>query len=540
MQLGGCRLVRAAGKVKVGRRIAFAVAVAAIALAVGLPLCGAVPSLSSGPTGSLPDRATLVFVGDLMLGRGVTDLMEERSSDWLFAEVQSLLQVDLVVANLESPLADLPGGAPRALNLAAGPGAIEALSSSANWAVSVANNHAFDAGAEGLDATLSSLARRGITAVGAGETLAEARRARILNLNGIRVALLAYCDVPQATSARVGGGPVVAEVDLDAMETEIRETQQQADVVIVLFHWGQEYECSPTLRQRDVAERARRAGADVVVGAHPHVAQPVEFQPGSIVAYSLGNFVFDQWRSVETTRGQALRVQVSRSGLEQVEVVPLSLADGRPAIIGEPAREPNANVAFCWNGRGFESRLANWFYEAAAPEADLDGDGSPERAVIEHGRLRVLDYVDGEWGDVWSTPDDWQVERVALGDVNHDGRPEVVFSLWRTYLGRFGNQPFVFGFRDGQYRPVWRGSAVADPIRELAVGDVDGDGQSELVVLEGDPTEDRGQPPVAVTVWRWSGWGFYLDWRSPLARYHSLRLVDVIGDGGLDILLVRN
>lgn len=523
------------------RLIGIVLAVMGLALAVALALRTMPPAIGSASPEIAEGEAILVLVGDLMLGRGVRDLVEARGSDWLLAEVEDLLHADLVIANLESLLADPPEGSSPALNLAAGAGVGDSLSRAGIGAVSLANNHALDARSEGLAATLAELEGRGIVAVGAGDTLAEARSARILSINGVRVALLAYNDVPQASGLRAGSGPVVAELEPASMEAEVRRARERADVVVVVFHWGEEYNASPTPRQREMARRAREAGAQVVVGSHPHVVQPLDLQADGVVAYSLGNFVFDQWRSLSTTRGQALALRVRRDGLAQAEIVSLSLDGGRPRVVERVSATPNGNTVFHWNGAGFESRSASLFYQAPPSEADLDGDGALERVLIEAGRLCVLDWSEGQWREVWQTPPEWEVERVALGDVDHDGLPNIVFSLWRTYRERFGNQPFVFGYRDGKYRPVWRGSAVADPIRELGVGDVDGDGRDELVVLEGDPSEGRDEVAVAVTVWRWSGWGFYLDWRSPLGRYHNLRLVDVIGDGtrSLDILVQK-
>ena len=523
------------------RSIGAFLAVMGLALVAALALRTVPAAIGGASLNLVEDEAALVLVGDVMLGRGVRDLIEERGSDWLLAEIEDLLQADLVLANLESPLAEPPEGSSPALNLAAGVAAADVLSQAGLGAVSLANNHALDARSEGLAATLAELKVRSIVAVGVGDTLAAAQSARVLSLNGVRLALLAYNDIPQASGLEAGSGPVVSELEPASMEAEVRRARERADVVVVVFHWGEEYNASPTPRQREMARRAREAGAQVVVGSHPHVIQPLDLQPDGVVAYSLGNFIFDQWRSLNTACGQALALRVRRDGLVQTEIVSLSLDGGRPRVVEKAAARPNGDTVFHWNGVDFESCSASLFYQAPAPEADLDGDGALERVLIEGGRLRILDWSEGQWREVWQTPSEWEVERVALGDVDHDGLPNVVFSLWRNYRERFGNQPFVFGYRDGEYRPVWRGSAVADPIRELGIGDVDGDGRDELVVLEGDPREGRDQAAAAVTVWRWSGWGFYLDWRSPLGRYHNLRLVDVIGDGtrSLDILVQK-
>ena len=177
--------------------------------------------------------------------------------------------------------------------------------------------------------------------------------------------------------------------------------------------------------------------------------------------------------------------------------------------------------------------------EAGGVVIDVSGDGSPDVVAGQQAGGRELYWFEcppdptALWTRHLIDNQFQQYYDLAVGDVDGDGRPEVVFSLWRVYQGRYGNQPFVFGWRDGEMRPVWRGSAVADPIRELAVGDVDGDGVAELVVLEGDPAEGRGEPAIAVAVWRWSGWGFVLQWRSAPGRYSNLRLTG-LGEEGLE------
>jgi hypothetical protein len=107
-------------------------------------------------------------------------------------------------------------------------------------------------------------------------------------------------------------------------------------------------------------------------------------------------------------------------------------------------------------------------------------------------------------------------------------------SLWEE--GSLRNHLFIYGWRDGAWRHLWCSSPVADPIVELAAADVDGDGASELVVLEGS-YEMPDAPASHVSVWRWSGWGFTLQWRSPGGLWDHLVLRDVTDDGVIDILV---
>jgi hypothetical protein len=111
---------------------------------------------------------------------------------------------------------------------------------------------------------------------------------------------------------------------------------------------------------------------------------------------------------------------------------------------------------------------------------------------------------------------------LALGDPNDDGRGELLLALWKPDAeGVPRSHPFVVGYREGAYRILWGGSAVADPIREVELGDVDGDGVQELIVLE---EQGEGLDSV-VAVWHWHGWGFSLAWRGPPGRYRDLALI---------------
>jgi hypothetical protein len=163
-------------------------------------------------------------------------------------------------------------------------------------------------------------------------------------------------------------------------------------------------------------------------------------------------------------------------------------------------------------------------------EIDLTGDGILEQVSLKGDRVVV--YGDGV--EVWRSPPEWRVVDVALGDPNDDGRGELLLAFWKPdAAGVLRSHPFVIGYRGGIYRTLWGGSAVRDPIHEVALGDVDGDGVQELVVLE----QQGGGGDRAVTVWRWHGWGFSLVWRSPVGAYRGLGLI-ARGDGNPPMIAV--
>jgi hypothetical protein len=171
-------------------------------------------------------------------------------------------------------------------------------------------------------------------------------------------------------------------------------------------------------------------------------------------------------------------------------------------------------------------------------------------ATLETGTARI--FADGEL--VWTSDPAWDVRHLVVADVNNDGQQEVALALWKPYRrepsivfdtfhfsspweeGSLRNHLFVYGWREDGWQPLWCSSPIADPIREMAAGDVDGDGVHELVVLEGSYAETLDAPARHVAVWRWNGWGFGLQWRSPAGSYEHLTLGDANGDGTLDII----
>jgi poly-gamma-glutamate synthesis protein (capsule biosynthesis protein) len=159
--------------------------------------------------------------------------------------------------------------------------------------VSLANNHSLDFGRPALLDTLRYVRRAGIEPVGGGPDLTAARRPAILELGGLRVAFLGYSDVRPPGFDAAAGVPGAAPAFEHLIGADVRAAKRKADLAVVYFHWGIERSRTPSGRQHALAAAALNAGATVVLGAHPHVLQPVSAVPGRrLVAWSLGNFVF--------------------------------------------------------------------------------------------------------------------------------------------------------------------------------------------------------------------------------------------------------
>jgi poly-gamma-glutamate capsule biosynthesis protein CapA/YwtB (metallophosphatase superfamily) len=309
-----------------------------------------VTALANTPANPTSKKWTLAAVGDIGLGRSVYTQMAT-NSDFLrpFSYYRDTLRTaDLAIANLECALSDdhavvSNGGMTFVAPFAAAAG----LKDSGLDAVSVANNHSFNAGAAGYRDTLRELGRLGIAGFGGGLDSTAAHTASILTTGGVRVALLGYSSIIGSTAAGANS-PGMAYLSMapwgqydpsqaDAMAADIRAARSKADVVIVYYHWGTEYTHDANADQRTIAHRAIEAGADVVLGAHPHWVQGVEWYRGHLIAYSLGNFIFDQDFATETKQGTMLQATFEGKRLISAGLVPYEIHDNMQPQPAGPA-----------------------------------------------------------------------------------------------------------------------------------------------------------------------------------------------------------
>jgi len=243
-----------------------------------------------------------------MLGRGVAQALNR---DWeaAFAEVQPwLADTDLTFANLESPLTTAPQiGAGH--DLRALPESVTALRAAGFDVVSLENNHALDAGQAGLRETVDTLHAAGIGALLDGEAGGSVDWSPTYQL-------LAFDDS-------------VAPLDVKSAAAAVAAAAERGNVVIVSIHWGGEYQAAPGPRQRSLARELTEAGASVIVGHGPHVLQRIEWIGETLVAYSLGNLLFDQPYPADCRQGVILRVTLQGDRIATVEAIPTVTEQGR-------------------------------------------------------------------------------------------------------------------------------------------------------------------------------------------------------------------
>ncbi len=297
-----------------------------------------------------PPPVRITFTGDLIPTRCVYDRMRA-AGDWAApfrALAGQLAAADLTVGSLDAAISDraAPIGCRETYSLLAPPQVTAGLMLAGYDALTVATNHVKDCGAAGfcgdgpfLD-TLANLRAAGVAPFGGGLTLAAARRPTVLTVGDTRFAFLGYDDIARHYHAG-DASPGTAPLDPATLAEDILHALEDADAVIVLPHWGEEYTPHPTQRQRQAAQTAISAGATLVVGNHPHVVQAAGPLADGYVAYALGNFVFDQDWSTETMEGVVLETAWLGPRLVAVRFLPVRI-EGRlqPVLLNERDGQP--------------------------------------------------------------------------------------------------------------------------------------------------------------------------------------------------------
>lgn len=294
----------------------------------------------------VPDEGAAVSiaaVGDIMLGGKAEAFLERKGYDYPFAATAHLLRgVDIAIGNLETPLTDRGGPQVDKTYLFRNPPdkVAPALKSAGFDVVNLANNHILDYGVEGLQDTINVLNRTGIAHVGAGMNLQEARQAVVLVLpNGQTVGFLGYSNTfPEefwATSALPG----TAFGHAEHVQSDVRAlVDRNVDIIVVSFHWGRERETELRAYQPLLAHAAIDAGADLVIGHHPHILQGVERYKQGLVLYSLGNYTFATFSNAVHSSVVA-RIDFREGRFESLAMTPINInnfeVELQPGILNE-------------------------------------------------------------------------------------------------------------------------------------------------------------------------------------------------------------
>jgi poly-gamma-glutamate synthesis protein (capsule biosynthesis protein) len=289
----------------------------------------------------------VVFTGDIIPARCVYQRQRDKGDfTAAFAVVGDYLRAaDLTVGSLDASISDAgePEGCYETLSLLAPPETVEGLQFAGIDIMAVAANHIKDCGTRGFCGeepfvdTLENLRAAGIQPSGGGLDRAAAHTPVVVEVNGIRFAFLAYDDVSPGFTGAGENTPGTAALSAESLVTDIEAAAAAADVVIIEPQWGNEYTPNPSERQRELARIAIDAGADLIVGNHPHTVQAVGWYDGVFTAYALGNFVYDQDWSLETQQGMVLEATFWGSRVVGLKLRPVHIVDMHQPAWADPA-----------------------------------------------------------------------------------------------------------------------------------------------------------------------------------------------------------
>ena len=272
-------------------------------------------------------------VGDVTFGESVGPAIASHGGAYPWAIVGSTLRgADITVGNLETAVSTRGVAAVKEFTFRGPPEALVPMRDVAGFDVlTLANNHTVDFGRDALVDTLKAVHAAGIRSIGAGANDLQARRPAIVEAGGLRVAFLGYSDVNPSGFNATSTSPGTAKADVAAITADVHAALRRADVAVCFFHWGVELHADPDARQRQFASACLNAGAQVVLGAHPHVLGGVATPaPHALVAWTLGNFVFPS--GSVTGRTAILHLALGADGVRGYRLIPVRIDGFRPRL----------------------------------------------------------------------------------------------------------------------------------------------------------------------------------------------------------------
>ena len=278
------------------------------------------------------DSLSITFTGDILLDRGVRQFVEHRSVDKLFSPfVDSVFQSsDLVVANLECPATKIRQPAFKQYIFRAEPEWLQTLKAHGITHLNLANNHSVDQGRIGLADTKKNIQEAGMIPVGAGDNMQEAAQPVLLASTPRNVYLLTSLQMPLENFSYLPDKTSVSHEDLDSLKTRVRQLKETDPCcyIIVSLHWGGEHTLRPVPLQRQQAHQLIDAGVDALICHHTHTLQTIEQYQGKPIYYSIGNFIFDQKKPINS-KACLVKVTIKKES-SHIETIPIVIRNCVP------------------------------------------------------------------------------------------------------------------------------------------------------------------------------------------------------------------
>jgi len=499
-------------------------------------------------------------VGDVLLDRDVRKIIEQNDIFYPFEKIKDIISAnDIAFYNNECPFADTSDGFPinKRFSFRAEPEFIAGLKYAGFNVASVANNHTIDYGKTGFMRTIELLNNDSVFTVGGAENQAKAFEPLLIEKNGQTFAFFANLEFLLEGTSFIQNKPYPAYAQIDRLCSQIEKYNSIVDFVIVSFHWGTESATTPNYKQIEYAHKVIDAGADLVIGHHPHVLQSIEVYRNKIILYSLGNFVFDNKQKLQK-QSAIFNCVFDNGEIKNPELIPVSIVNNRPQI-ADKAESKEIFEHLTKISRGFKVT-----FEQKNKNILINYKSDKTIKEFVHKRLRFYFYADSIFSfddtyfeklykipdtnfifrDVCMFPTDsmlyfysivenktnskkmiaifpfslqkyefarpfldshdfYNAWKIDLLDVDNDNVPELIVGVNKStrYFDKEENRIFVFNV-DGTYiYPKWLGSKIGNPIVDFKI-DKD---KNKLVLLESIDDVYK------VFLCEWNGFGFDLD-----------------------------
>jgi poly-gamma-glutamate capsule biosynthesis protein CapA/YwtB (metallophosphatase superfamily) len=271
----------------------------------------------------------ILFAGDLMLDRGTKVTIKKNTPSFLFESVKHLLiSTDFSIANLECVICDTSlRPLDKKFVFQANPEWLSTIHDNGITHVTVANNHSFDFGEEGLHQTISNLKKFGIYPIGDNSENGTMCLPTIIEKTGIHLAVFSSCFFQQNNTLTCNETASILSENI-----RVFKKGHPDYFIFVCLHWGIEQNTTPSAVQIEQAHSIINSGADAIIGHHPHVVQTIENFKGKYIFYSIGNFIFDN-NHPPSNSGIFTIFSLSKNGIAPVEIIPFTIVHSKPILM---------------------------------------------------------------------------------------------------------------------------------------------------------------------------------------------------------------
>lgn len=510
-------------------------------------------------------RVSFCAVGDILLDRGIRKKIKQNSVDYPFENVGEFLNgFDLAFCNLECPVSARGASTGKIYCFRADTNFFTGIKNAGFNIFSLANNHTIDWGRKACMDTKEIIEKHNLYAVGAGKDQKEARKPVIIRMNGLRFALFAYVGLPLKGLIWPETKPGPAQATIEEIIAEIKKIREQVDFVVVSLHWGLEYQHKPMANQSEWAHKIIDAGADLVIGHHPHVLQSIEVYKNRFILYSLGYFVFDQHKLYQRQTG-IFSCIFKKGKIDSLSFYPVLLENFRPGFVKDTAykliEEKIKEISEGYKTK-FLSRDDKIFltdsilslsfknpikysnigdnkiiiYNNSIEITDTIGniidtflieqekeikdccfikDSTCLRLFAIIGKTREIrgDYLaqyritDKKIIEEWLEKDyDYNPWKIVSADIDGDSILEICLDVYKktVFHSEYTNGLFIYNWDGNFVHPKWFGTEFLIPLLDFEFYDVDNKGLADLITLE---TENDST--TKIIAYQWMGSGFW-------------------------------